>query len=264
MRTTIILLLITLACISSCTAQTDSIASKLLQYEQLYFTADTKQQKSVIAFEKWQYYLQHGIQDGCAKTQFDIEPDYLNTKQQQLFYWNAALKSLLNKDASNGLDYYKQYQNVSTDTSTAAAIVQLLLLANTSDSIVITNAQLQPMCNCIQQQLQPYTNAKKYNWFSFILPGSAMMAKGYVGKGATALLLFGGSVTAVVALLKNNLYINAVGVGLLTVHKLYVGNNVLTRKLIPRKSIAIKNGQMQNCQNQLQQLLVNNKIEYRF
>jgi hypothetical protein len=161
----------------------------------------------------------------------------------------------------------RAYQLMTKDTSSACQLLHILAV-NSSPYDSLSEKDLSPqlmeLYNCLAtEKINLARQNTKYNWSSYIVPGSGMMLKGYITKGSTALLLNAGSGLLVYSLFKHALYFNSFGYALLTISKFYVGNNVYTRKLIPKKKYELQKIKLSICHAQLNEFLIQHPIEFK-
>ena len=271
MRTIIILLLTTLLCTNNIVAQTSTnINIELLSLEKQYFAATNLQQKTNIAFAKMQLFIKNNLANNpeCEQEINRIDPELLSKPNQDIFYWNATMVSILGSKSNKAHDFILKYQSQNKDTSTNCQLLQLMTSFNTDDSIV-ADKNWQPIItniyNCHQQEINFAEQRKeKYNWTSYIIPGAGMAIKGYYIKASSAFLINSASAFLIVELIKNGLYINAFGYGMITIAKFYSGNLLLTKKLIPVKKHATQTKDMSDCKKKLDTLLQEYPIEFKF
>jgi len=249
--------------------QSDSIGDALLRLEKQYYVSHSAEEKTHLSLQKMYTYIQNHLEsdEQCLIECKRINPDYLNAEERQLYLWNAALVYFLHNDFAVSVDAMRAYQLMTKDTSSACQLLHILAV-NSSPYDSLSEKDLSPqlmeLYNCLAtEKINLARQNTKYNWSSYIVPGSGMMLKGYITKGSTALLLNAGSGLLVYSLFKHALYFNSFGYALLTISKFYVGNNVYTRKLIPKKKYELQKIKLSICHAQLNEFLIQHPIEFK-
>lgn len=249
--------------------QSDSIGDALLLLEKQYYVSHSAEEKTHLSLQKMYTYIQNHLENDeqCLIECKRINPDYLNAEERQLYLWNAALVYFLHNDFAVSVDAMRAYQLMTKDTSSACQLLHILAV-NSSPYDSLSEKDLSPqlmeLYNCLAtEKINLARQNTKYNWSSYIVPGSGMMLKGYITKGSTALLLNAGSGLLVYSLFKHALYFNSFGYALLTISKFYVGNNVYTRKLIPKKKYELQKIKLSICHAQLNEFLIQHPIEFK-
>ena len=270
MRRTIILLFTILICFSSSSAQqADCIGDVLLQLEKQYYVSHSAEEKTQISLQKMYAYIHYHLEsdEECLIECKRINPDYLNAEEKRRYLWNGAILYFLHNDFASSVDAIRAYQLMTKDSSSACQLLNILAV-NSSPYDSLTEKDISPqlmeLYNCLTtEKINLSKQNTKYNWCSYIVPGSGMMLKGYITKGSTALLLNAGSGLLVYSLFKNALYFNSIGYALLTISKFYVGNNVYTRSLVPKKKYESQKIKLAICHEQLNEFLTQHPIDFR-
>ncbi len=270
MLRTIILLCTILICISSANAQqSDSIGDALLRLEKQYYVSHSAEEKVQLSLQKMDTYIQYHSEhdEQCLNECKRINPDYLHAEEKQRYLWNAAILYFLHNDFANSVDAIRAYQLMTKDTSSACQLLHILAVNSSpydSLSEIDLSPELKELYNCLAtEKINLAKQNTIYNWCSYIVPGSGIMLKGYITKGSTALLLNAGSGLLVYSLFKHALYFNSFGYALLTISKFYVGNNVYTRKLVPKKKYESQKIKLSICHAQLNEFLTQHPIDFR-
>lgn len=272
MRIYIIVLNITLLCIGNALwAQLpDSVAGPLVQWEYQYWKTNSKKEHTALAVQRIQWMIQHGLDTttACYEEMSRIYVDQItSTELKQTMSWNMALVSTIHDDYDLAWSHLQRYYSMTSDTSNPVRLLSILLSSKLTLDSTETIGFVHPwpeLEQCLLKENQGIDSSyKKYTTWSFVLPGAAMVAKGYTGKGITSFLLNIGSGIGVYALARAGLYGNAIGYAVLTVFKFYPGNLRLTRKLVPKKYLSVRNKKQRDCYEQMERLLQKYPIGYK-
>jgi len=173
--------------------------------------------------------------------------DELSTDERKRSHWNAALWAYSASEYNEARVHITKYQRLTNDTSIHAQFLHMLI-AIESDSL-LAGKLINQMTNkdsgfVAMKTIMHKRWSKEQRAFPFVLagaiiPGSGLMAEGFVGKGLTALMLNSAVGLALAAMIRANLYFNIATWGVMLVQKFYIGQLNLTSNLFrsrhPRK-----------------------------
>ncbi|MEN9639689.1 MAG: hypothetical protein RLZZ262_1558 [Bacteroidota bacterium] len=153
--------------------------------------------------------------------------------------WNAALLAYSTGAFSDARKWWKEYAAAHKETETESLFLGFLIDMELDSAralshlnrLIQRDSAFVPMKSLAYDRWKMEQPRKWYVLAGFLLPGSGLIAEGYVMKGITALILNSGVAIAVIALLRANLYFNVASWGLLLVQKFYLGHINLTRML---------------------------------
>ncbi|MFL5753195.1 MAG: hypothetical protein ACJ76F_07305 [Bacteroidia bacterium] len=229
--------------------------------------------KTFFALRKMDLYLQQEdfSAEAIAETKRVDEALIRDTLIRSNFLWNAALLSHLAGETGLSRHYINEYRIREKDSTIAALLLELMIYSDFDTSLVTQRVEelkrLNDSLSCLSciNKVMAYKrqHRKAYLAASAVVPGSGSIANGNVGKGATSLALNGGVVYAVYALMKNNLYFNAISWGLALGVKFYTGNLRLTSKLFYEKEEKKKNKLAAACELNYKRVLDQYPLQFR-
>lgn len=243
-------------------------STKLLELEWSYYQSNNSIEKSNIAFKKFSLYinsqLEHhpGILAECER----ITSENLNIEDQKKYLWNASMIYFMHNNFSRSSELLNKYRIMTNDSSIAFQLLYILSLHNSPyDSIskLGLHNEILELVSCFEQTDSSNLHTKNnFNRYSYVIPGSGMILKGYPLQGTNAFVINGLSGLLIYILLKKTLYINAIGLGMLTIAKFYIGNLNYTRKLLRKKVFKEQREATIQCHTQLELLIQSNPIEF--
>jgi hypothetical protein len=270
MQQIIMVVSIFLLCSNNASAQiNDEAQSVLWKLEKKYFQATNEVIRSTIAYEKALTYLKfHAEADSQCYNEFKrVDAHLFGEKKRCQFLWNAAMVYLIHDDFVESMRSMQAYQLQTGDTTVQANLLAVMSFLNAfseeNDSLFIAH-NMESMFQCLLAEKDfERRRDRGYAYASYVMPGVGMMLKGYYLQGTTSLLLNVGSGALVYSLIRKHAYGNALGYALLTIFKFYQGNVMYTKKLVSKRRIKKRIGQMQTCHQQLQALLMAYPIQFK-
>jgi hypothetical protein len=173
--------------------------------------------------------------------------DELSPVERNTAHWNGALLAYSAGEYNEARIHITKYQRLASDTSIHAQFLQMLI-AIESDSLLAGKLSTQlvgvdtgfvALNTILQKRWSKEQRSLPYVLVGALIPGSGLMAEGFVGKGLTALMLNSATGLALAAMIKANLYFNIATWGVMLVQKFYIGQLNLTSNLFrsrhPRK-----------------------------
>jgi hypothetical protein len=246
-------------------ANSFELDSTLLALEQQAFYAKSDTTKNSFYYKKAQAYIREGITSQATlrelrRVRYTQLPDSCD---QIEFLWNAAVIMQLKGETDYASFYYYEYQNLTKDSSVNSLILNLLINKSTDTALFNTTinklkavdssfACLSCINNVYQYELK---NKKNYKLVSRIIPGLGTVLAGDELLGGVTIALHGALVYSVVVLVKSNMYINTVAIGLSWVPKIYVGNLILTEKTTDELEAKKRSEFSSDCQTKISLLL---------
>ena len=271
MRITITIL-ITLLAVTDFLGQ-QSFNNELLLLEQKIYTCRNDTERIVYNVQKFDLFISNkDYSTDALKEAKRIDYELIrDTISRFRFLWNASLVANLNNDKSLASYYYKQYRQISNDTSIQSYLLSVLI-NNGYDTIEVSNSLQKLAVNdknfnllkCMNNMYE-YTIKNKilYPIASALIPGSGSMMNGDIGKGTASLLINSVSAYAIYILIQNNLYLNAILWGAALGLKFYIGNIKLTTVLVDEKESRKKNTLAVDCKCVLNNLLIQYPVEFK-
>jgi hypothetical protein len=248
--------------------------SELLRLEQKIYSEKNDTIKADLIQQKINFYFIQNCTDNRALNEAD-RCDWTLIKDsvaQSNYLWNLTLLNLLHKRYNRSLNYYENYTRICTnDTTIHAKLLGALIYMNLDSGKLKTflaqqNFELATInnFNCYQNTLNISKNNKNlYLAASAVLPGSGLLALNKPKQGITSLLLNAGVAFTVFELINNNLYFNAVAIGLMLTQKFYLGGIKLTNKLFDEKINNKKSAIAQQCELELKKLFEQYPLNFK-
>ena len=260
----------------------DSIVSKLLRLEKSYFSSADEKEKSAIAYEKLKIKLADSrYSDELMNEVERIDPEFLTTESQIIFYWNTSIVYYLKNDFYKSIYYIEKYLESISNKSINALLFYYLLLTKinlekskiihdeliekvaTENNLAQQNDSIFACLSCLSEINQVSLLNKKGKLISSaFIPGSGLIMNGNVLKGIKTTFINGLSATFIYYLIKKENYINALGWGFSMWLKFYSGNLKLTERSIDEKRNRIISKKAQECEKKLARILSIYPINY--
>jgi hypothetical protein len=248
--------------------------SELLRLEQKIYNEENDTVKADLILQKINLYFTQNSADGRALNETE-RCDWTLIKDsayQSNYLWNLTLLNLLQKRYNRAINYYENYIKIKTNDTTIHTKLLGALIYMNLDSIKLKNyleqqhfeIALVDNFTCYQKILN--VNQKNKNMYlaaSAVLPGSGLLALIKPKQGITSLLLNAGVAYTVFELINNNLYFNAVAIGLMLTQKFYLGGIKLTNKLFDEKINHKKAVIAQQCELDLKKLLEQYPLNFK-
>ena len=246
--------------------------SELLRLEQKIYKEVNDTIKADLILRKINLYFKQNNTDNGALNETE-RCDWTLIKDstaQSNYLWNLTLLNLIHKRYNRALNYYENYIKTN-DTTIHTKLLGALIYMNL-DSTKLKNYLDQQnfeigMGNnftCYQKTLNVTQNNKNiYLAASAIFPGSGLLALNKPKQGITSLLLNAGVAYTVFELINNNLYFNAVAIGLMLTQKFYLGGIKLTNKLFDEKINHKKAAIAQQCELELKKLFEKYPLNFK-
>lgn len=195
----------------------------------------------------------------------------LSDLQAQRLLWNAALLAYTTGQFEVARRWWKAYDTIGTDESTAEIFLGFLIEMELDSSralmhvhrLIERDTAFRSMKELGYVRWKVEEPRQWYILAGAILPGSGLMAEGYVLKGLTAMILNSGTAIAIIALLRANLYVNVATWGFLLVQKFYLGHLNLTKNLSEKAHPKRLKKQEAQYQSQLQMLLQRYPLDWK-
>lgn len=200
---------------------------------------------SVIQFQlnKIKIYLSNNIYDQNVISEFkNINWNSIKDSiQKNKYLYNLAVLYYLNNQADYAYFYLEQYYKKTQDYSFNNKIFNTLIASNLdstsfysnfNDLIAIDSLKYLPFLNLFLINNQTLPQKKAYIFSSYVIPGLGTMLQGDIFNGLGSLTFNSLAIYSTYLLASSNLYINAVGWGILLIPRFYGGNIELTKKTI--------------------------------
>ena len=248
--------------------------SELLRLEQKIYNEENDTIKADLIQQKINFYFIQNCTDNRALNEADrCDWTLINDSVAQSNYlWNLTLLNLLHKRYNRAINYYENYIKIKTNDTTIHTKLLGALIYMNLDSIKLKNylqqqhfeIALVDNFTCYQKILN--VNQKNKNMYvaaSAVLPGSGLLALNKPKQGITSLLLNASVAFTVFELINNNLYFNAVAIGLMLTQKFYLGGIKLTNKLFDEKINHKKSALAQQCELELKKLFEQYPLNFK-
>ena len=271
MRQNIILLFISIQCISTSWTQ-DSLSYQLMLLEKDIYGTSSDTFRTKLTLKKVGLYLeQHTISPDLLREIKRIDYTFLDTTTQRAFLWNASLISYLLEDTYYALYYLDRYETHYNDSTIEKDLLKFLIHANYNTDAA--KEQLQQLhttdstfatLSCIldlQEATVPFRKFKKT--IAYFLPGFGLIFNGNIGKGSTSLLLNSATVVSIVWLLQQNMIVNTIAWGSNLVFKFYLGNINLTASTLEQSEKKILKRLASKCEPYVSSILKKYPLELR-
>lgn len=264
MRQIIILLILLAGSINRLFCQT-MFDDSLLFFEQKIFICKNDSEKATLRLNKLDaYFSKNNFSEQALMEAKRIDYSYLKNKEdQKIFLWNASILAYVNDDKRSSFQWYNAYQHLYPDSSMQSIMLGFIASSEFDSTLsgsylkIISLHDSEAVCLSCLSKLQNYKRKHKgvYTAASAIVPGAGSIANGNVAKGIISLAINSGAWLITDELIKSNLYVNAVLLGVGMSVKFYAGNIQLTKKLFDQKEAAQKNILAKECQRNIDKLL---------
>jgi hypothetical protein len=270
MRQIIILLILLAVSINRLFCQT-TFDDSLLLLEQKIFICKNDSEKSALRLNKLDaYFSKNDFSEQALKEAKRIDYSFLKSKSdQKYFLWNASVLAYMNNEKRASFQWYNAYQQFYPDSGMQSLLLGFISTSEFDSTLSklyvrkISMHDSEAICLSCLNKLQNYKRKHRglYIAASAVIPGSGSIVNGNITKGFVSLAVNSGAWFMTYALLKSNLYVNAVLLGVGMSVKFYAGNIQLTKKLFGQKEAIQKNVLAKECQLRVDKLLNQYPIE---
>jgi len=246
-------------------ANSFELDSTLLALEQQAFYAKSDTAKNGFYYKKAQAYINEGITNEATLREIRrVRYTRLRDSCDQIeFLWNAAVIMQLNGETDYASFYFYEYQNLTSDSSVNALVLNLLINKSTDTTLFNTTIEKLKVADssfaclsCINDIYKyELKNKKHYKLASRIIPGLGTTLAGDEILGLVSTTLHAALVYSVVVLVKSNMYVNAVAIGASLIPRIYAGNLVLTEKTVNNLEAKKRSEFSFECQTKISLLL---------
>jgi hypothetical protein len=170
-----------------------------------------------------------------------LDRKYIPSVNLPTYYWNMCLLAHLNKDHMIAERHLTNYEKATRDTSCQKDLLGFLVYLPLDSAkaeqrlmqLVARDSACAELRLLVAHQWPKQQRKGPYLLAAAILPGSGLMAEGYIGKGTTSLFLNVASALAIAAMWQAKLTFNLITWGLMLVQKFYLGQINLTDQMYP-------------------------------